>query len=136
MAQQFLADQADLKRAVDGTAHAAATIHQIMTTTETNLTALTSSPQYQGQQQLAFVQAHNKAQEVGTRLQRDLDTLQQLLAQASRTYGSTDADKAQHFSQLAGMDPTDMASGYSGGGGGAGAGGLGITAVGAGSQNI
>lgn len=139
---QFLANQADLKRAVDGTVRCAGSVHQIMTATETNLTALTSSPQYQGQQQVAFVQAHHKAQEVGARLQKDLDMLQQLLAHASRTYTSNDADVAQNMVHLAGMDPVDMGSSGAGGGGlgggglGSGAGGLGITSVGAGSQNI
>jgi hypothetical protein len=128
MSTQYTANQADFVRAQNGTETAANSIKTIITNLESQLTQLTHSPQYQGEQQVAFVNAHNKAQEVGQALQRDLMALQQILNDAHGQYASADAAQAGSIGAVSNMDPASM--GNAGSLHVASSGGLGITAAG------
>lgn len=110
---QFHISQATLNQAINGTETCANTMRQIMSTTESNLASLTHSGQYIGSQQVAFARAHTAAQEFATRLNKDLNTMQQLMAQAGKAYGSADSTAHDDFSQLSNSGPDAFTGGAS-----------------------
>jgi WXG100 family type VII secretion target len=104
----FNISEQTLTQAVNGVNTCASTMRTTMSTLDGQLSALHGN--YQGQQQVAFVKAHTTAQDFSTRLNKDLQAMEELLGQAGASYGHGDSDVSADLSSLAGRDP----SGYGG----------------------
>jgi hypothetical protein len=112
---QFHITQTALTQAINGTTDCANNMRQTMSGLEANLAGLTSSGQYVGAQQVAFAKAHMVAQDFGVRLNKDLDTMTQLMAQTGTTYGSGDQNAHDLMLQLANAGPDAFMGGTSSG---------------------